>query len=439
MWNRPRGEEGGQSTVLAAIFLCFLAIGFLAIGIDVANLFYAKRRVQSAADAAVLAAAQQDYVDNSGNIATPADDVYTAAYQAMANNQISPYDAQYPATVKLNNPPLQGTYSTGTYASNYIEAVVSKPFATFFLSYFNTQWAHIAVTARAVAGFSTNSPQCLCTTGTSGTGLLASGTGSVTFSGCSATVDSTSSNAVMASSGTISGAGLNIVSSSWTEYNSAQSWLSNVTGNGSISVSHLSTGASSCSAKSITAPTVPSSCVSDPVGYSKGYIGTYSLGPTDPSTPICYTGGLVVGANQNTAILNPGIYVINGGNVEFVAGGFSKGSGIFFYLTNGATLSIDNGANVNLTAMSSGQYEGIFVYEDPSDTNAITLGGGATSVITGDIIAPSATLTDANNENMTVNGDIVVKNLVATGSGKLTINANSITGGSTQQPPRLVE
>lgn len=435
MKDTSRRRESGQSTVLVALFLCFLAIGFMAIGTDFANLFYAKRQVQAAADAAALAAAQKDYANNGGNMDALTPDLYTAANQAMANNQIDPYATQYAALVKLNNPPSKGVYSTGTNANNYIEAVVSKPFSTFFLSYFNSAWAHITITARAVAGTSTTSPQCMCTLSTSGDDLNVSNSGSVAFAGCAATVDSSSPNAVTdQGSGSISGESLNIASTKWTE-------SSNVGNGGNISVTHLSTGASSCSAKSIVAPTY-SNCVADPQA-GKGGSLVYSLGPSSASGTVCYSGGLTIGANTDVVTLNPGIYVINGGTLEFKSGanGWSNlgGQGVFFYLTNGATLNIDNGANVNLTAMSSGTYKGIVFYQDPADSNEITLGGGASSVIDGDIIAPSATLTDGNYESMTIDSDIVVNKFVSTGSGSLTLKPNTITGGATPLPPRLVE
>ena len=438
MWNRSKKGEDGQSTVLVAVFLCFLAIGFLAIGIDVANLFYAKRRVQSAADAAALAAAQRDYVDNSGNLSSPGDDVYTAADQAMANNQVSPYDTDFPAIVKLNNPPVQGAYSTGAYASNYIEAIVSKSYPTYFLSYFNPDWSHVAVSARAVAGVSTQAAQCLCTTSASGDDLSVSNSGAVAFSGCSATIDSTSSNAVtVVGSGKISGSSMNVVSSTWSESSS------NVNGGGSISVSSVSTGSTSCSSKSVEAPGyVSSSCVSDPrTNYQGGQ--PYSLGPSSSTGIACYSGGLIVGANSQVTTLKPGIYVINGGTLEFKSGanGWSNlgGQGVFFYLTNGASLAIDNGANTDLVAMSSGAYKGVLFYQDPSDTSGITLGGGASSIIEGDIVAPSAVLTDGNYESITIYGDVVVNKVVSTGSGSLTLKPNEVTGGVTVSPPRLVE
>jgi hypothetical protein len=58
--------------------------------------------------------------------------------------------------------------------------------------------------------------------------------------------------------------------------------------------------------------------------------------------------------------LNPGVYVISNGELHFESGANNAsntgGNGVFFYLVGTASLVIDNGANVNLTAPSSGTY-----------------------------------------------------------------------------------
>jgi hypothetical protein len=141
-------------------------------------------------------------------------------------------------------------------------------------------------------------------------------------------------------------------------------------------------------------------------------------------------------------ILNPGTYVINGGSLHFLSGtsGFGcaysscsnlGGNGVFFYLTNGASLTIDGGANVNLVSGGANQYsgsaapsigpgyDGILIFQNPSDSAAITFSGGANVYMNGGIIAPNAPLSISNGS---------AASLI---EGALNVNGLNITGGAT--------
>jgi hypothetical protein len=126
----------------------------------------------------------------------------------------------------------------------------------------------------------------------------------------------------------------------------------------------------------------------------------------------------VVGGNGATVTLNPGVYVINGGQLHFESGanGHSNlgGNGVFFYLVNGASVVFDNGANVNLVAGGntqssgstapdvgpSGTYNHVVIYQDTSDNGgiyapgaALTLGNGSTSTVKTDVVAKTMSIT----------------------------------------------
>ena len=168
----------------------------------------------------------------------------------------------------------------------------------------------------------------------------------------------------------------------------------------------------------------------------------YTVGPATAGGTMCYK-SLTVNGNGNTVTLNPGIYIINGGTLHFNSGGPNLGgNGVFFFLTNGANVVIDNGANVNLvaggigSASSTGIYNGILFYQDPGgspssdagDSSAISIQGGASSVINGSIYAPLAAITIGNGSGTTVNADIVANTLTMNGGAILTASPNTNLG-----------
>ena len=95
---------------------------------------------------------------------------------------------------------------------------------------------------------------------------------------------------------------------------------------------------------------------------------------------------------QASLTLNPGLYILKGGLT--MAGGTSLTSngGVTFYIPSGS-VSISAGATVNLTAQSTGNLQGILMWQDKNDTNAASLTGGAGQTLIGAVYFPSAQLT----------------------------------------------
>src|SRR5271165_6317354 len=94
-----------------------------------------------------------------------------------------------------------------------------------------------------------------------------------------------------------------------------------------------------------------STCTTHPDYTSWGTNGHYEVYPGT------YCGGLAV-SNGVTAHFNPGVYVINGGGIQFGSGSVS-GTGVTFFIT-GSTftsnqlVSINNGMTANLSAPTTG-------------------------------------------------------------------------------------
>lgn len=105
-------------------------------------------------------------------------------------------------------------------------------------------------------------------------------------------------------------------------------------------------------------------------------------------------------------VFQPGIYIIDGGDLETHAQHTTVGNGVMFILKNGAGFTINGGSEVSLTAMTSSELqalgipadtaeelEGMLIYQDPEtneESNATTgkLNGNADTILNGTIYIP---------------------------------------------------
>jgi Flp pilus assembly protein TadG len=407
-------------------------MGFLAFALDVGMLSRQKRMAQAAADAAALAAAEEVSAGASSN-------EQTVANAIAKMNGFDTTLSTNPATVTLSTP------SSGNYSgSSYVQATVSRPVPTMFLRAFRSSWATMTVSATSIAGGSQTSQTCVCLEGTSGEVLNLSNNAKLNATSCGLVDNSTSSNALgIVGSATLTALTLGTVSSNWNN-------SSNINNGGSIASStDIVQGiTSTCGPTMPTAPTY-SSCVADP----GGSYGTFTWGPASASSVVCYN-ALTVGANGSTCTLNPGIYVINGGELHFESGANSHsnlgGNGVFFYLTGSASLVIDNGANVNLvaggatesgggTAPTVGSYNGIVVYQAAADTQTVQIQGGSSTFMNGALYAPGANIDMANGSGGTIEGGIVASSLTMAGGAILNATTDTNEGSLSIGSPKMVQ
>ena len=438
-------DERGQATILMALFMGIVMLGFIAFALDVGYLFQKKRLAQAAADAAALAAAEEGVTNgqNAANIAATLNGFNTS----LATN---------PATVKLRTQ-LTGNYpsTAPVIQSNWVTATVSQPIHTFFLGAFNRTMSTVTVSATSVAAGGLNISDCLCLEGATGTVLNMSNDAKFTGGNCAIRENSMSSNAItVVGSASVCAQAIG-TSAAWDDTSGG----ANVNNGGSVCpTAKLVSGLAACTPAMPNVP-VDTTCSADPYTQLSGGGVSYTVGPnstygtTQNGNTVCYN-GLTVNGNGDTATLNPGIYVINnGGTLHFNSGGPNLGgNGVVFYLTNGANLAIDNGANVNLvaggntksgggTGQDTGIYDGILFYQDPGypaaandptndagDAQPISIQGGSTVFINGEIIAPLAAVTLGNGSSGTVASSMVAQSLTMNGGGTLTSSASTNLG-----------
>lgn len=144
-----------------------------------------------------------------------------------------------------------------------------------------------------------------------------------------------------------------------------------------------------------------SGCNLGSYGHTWSPTANMTIGPAAPSDgPFVICGGVSVNAGV-TLILNPGIYIIDGGSLTVNGGGTLTGTGVQVILTSSdpadypyGTISINgNGgspANVDISAPTSGPTSGVAFWVDRNAPYAKEVfNGGTTQIINGAIYAPN--------------------------------------------------
>jgi hypothetical protein len=83
--------------------------------------------------------------------------------------------------------------------------------------------------------------------------------------------------------------------------------------------------------------------------------------------------------------MQPGIYVVSGGDFKINANANITGTDVTIYIKAGTNVSINGNATVHLSAPTSGTYSGMLFFGDRSGTENIAFNGMAASTLTGAI------------------------------------------------------
>lgn len=157
-----RKREAGQIIPLVALGLV-VVVGILGFAVDVGYARYMRRTMQTAADAAAIAGAEE----------VAYGDIVNAGTQAATENGYTTGSGPYPATVTVVTPPTDGVYAAPKYANIYVEAKISQVQPTFFSKIFGVSQIG-PLTAYAVAMGSLNCIYALDpTSGNNGLNLTA--------------------------------------------------------------------------------------------------------------------------------------------------------------------------------------------------------------------------------------------------------------------------
>jgi Flp pilus assembly protein TadG len=393
-------DESGQTLISVALSLTCI-LGFVGLATDVGTMFHAKRNMQIAADAAAIAGAAE--------LPYGTTDMTTAAQDASGQNGVT--NGVNNAVVTVNSPPKNGVYLG---LAGYVEAIVSQPQPTFFMQLFKRTSMTVAARAVATNGASNG---CVYTLGTSGTDILLNGTVNLTAASCSITDNSSNAGSALLANGnvTLDAQSIGVVGG--------------VTNNGGSLTPTPVTGIAPVSnpLAFLTPPANPGGCVSKVFNGSGG-----------PLSQGCYSGITINGSNI-TVTLGAGLYFITG---SFIVNGSNvtvSGTGVTLYFPTTAASFTDNGnTTLNLSAPTSGADNGILFYQNPSDTNTLTINGSSTSNLKGIFYAPTANLVVNGSGSTNFYTAFVVGSLTFNGTGTLK-DYSTINGGSPLTSTRLVE
>jgi Flp pilus assembly protein TadG len=340
-----RDERASTAVAFAASMP--LVVAGAAFGVETSYWYYKDLQLQAAADAAAYAGALEKRA-GSNHAA-----VLSAATAIASTNGFNPSIG----TAELNSPPHTGTHIS----SKAVEVVLAENAERFFSSLFTQD--PVVVRARAVATYEDAGSACVLALHKSASKAAQfSGSSISKFKKCSVMSNSLAADAVT------------------------------VQGSGKLQTSCIY----SVGGASLLATTILDDCKSAQIGVSPvgDPYSEVAAPPVDTSTCAdasgptlsagTYCGGLTL---KNAMTLNPGVYVVSGGDLKINANANISGSGVMFYLTDGARVSINGTATINLNAATSGTYSGLLFFGDRTDTGATKniFNGTADSQMTGAI------------------------------------------------------
>lgn len=365
-------------------------LGFMALSVDVGVLFRAKRCMQTAADSAAIAAAQ-DYMWNQSATTAQA-----AGKAASSTNGYT--DSSNGVSVYINVPPANGP-NTG--AAGFAEAIVTQPVGMGFMGMFGR--GTVSVTARAVAATPNNGSACIWLMGPSGTDLDVQGSYDIEAPGCGIYVNSPSNNAlkVTGGGGTVNAAFLDVVG--------------NNSGNHTTSptADTLNSGVRSTPWGNLSGPSYPAGCKITTALTSITTSNVASVSGSASNNVVCFTnavtlnGGVVLpGAASGVVYLfEKDVTVATGATVTLGSGTVSPATGCttncVFSNEVGATMELAGTATLNQNSNSllniyapatlASPYDGIAILQPATNTTELQIQFGSNNeVLDGYIYAPGA-------------------------------------------------
>ena len=371
--------SSGSAVVLTAIALPVL-LGFAGLAVDVTSWYVHKRMLQSAANAAAVAASLESVRGMDGPLATLA-----ASSDAARNG----FRSDRGDTISVHVPPLSGGYASKSGAAE----VVLRRLAPV---YFSRGFVPLPVTigARAVAAAdSEGANTCLWVLDRSQASALKVAGGAQVELDCGIVVNSSDTTAV-----TQNGTGSCLTAS-------------RIRVVGGVS--------GDCINASVRTGIRP---VDDPLASlaapafggcdtrSKTKVNSGQRKTIDPGV---YCADIdVMGGGELT--LNPGTYVLDGAGLKIAAQATVNGSGVFFYSTENsgtsAGTSISGGAYVNLSAPRSGKYAGMLFFHSRTSPGNVThsFTGGSTMQLDGTLYFPNQDVAFSGGSDATQTSSVLV-------------------------------
>jgi hypothetical protein len=381
---------------MAALFSLMLpaVVGVAGLGVETSLWYYQQRELQAAADVAAIAGAVEKRAGNDDSIDSAA--LSEARIHGFTGNLFD-----------INDPPQSGSYTDELAVEVELRVKANRFFSKFFSS------EAVYLSARGVAKYDVDGQACILA-------LDPEADGAMTFTGNAMTMIN----------------GCNVMSNS----HSDSSLI--VTGSADVTVpcAMAAGGVDVDDGLSLTQCSEPQAGVTPAADPFRNLLEPEVAGAcqTLPSgngaatvTPGRFCGG---GNLKGTKTFAPGTYIIDGGNFRINANANIAGSGVTFFLTNGATVDFNGSAKIAFSAPTAGTYKGVLFYGDRDfDGISSKFNGNAQSSMTGAIYLPSQSLEFLGNFSGT-NGcmRLIARTVKITGSS--TMNADCSAYGLNEMP-----
>ncbi len=332
-----RDERGGTMLLMAIGLLASASMAALAV--DMGYFYLLKTQLQTTADVSALAAVRQ----------LPDEDaVRTSALEYAAKNMAT----NAHGNVLVNTDVVTGNWDSDTRTFtpagapiNAVQVITRRSQAsgnaarTFFANVFGFASVEIKMLAIALGGGT--APSCVLALADSGNSMYLNSDSAIEANGCDVQVNSTASDALVTNSGSTA---------------TADSIC--VTGD------YEGSGYSPAPDTSCDPEPDPLASLPDPSYGSCDHTDFVVSSGTETLTPGVYCGKLEI-QNGATAILNPGVYIMDDALFKANSGGTIQGEDVTIYLTGtDGSLEFNSDCSVELSASLTGTYAGIVVYQD---------------------------------------------------------------------------
>jgi len=383
-------DRSGGAAVMLALGLSSV-LGLAGLGTEVAAWYTTKQTMQSAADAAAYTA-----ITALGKGASVAQ--LTTEAKSVAGNY-SFVDGTASVTVTVNSPPVSGSYAG---KSTAVEVIVSQPQAPMVSGLFMSSGPTIQ--ARSVAAAVTTGSGCVVALDKGDVvDVTDSGNTILNLNSCSLYINSNDAAALTMTGGAVIDAGAAYITGGVSTSGGAALDTTKGTYTGTPPISDPYSYANvptfnACAASSAT-------CKNN---YSLGNHDTDTINATG-TTPYVFSNGLSLGS-QASLTLGPGTYIIDRGSLSIGAQTtLTATSGTTIILTsstgsNYATVTVNGGASVSVTAPTTGATAGLAFFQDrnapTAGTSANSFTGGGTQNIIGALYFPNEGVTYAGGASV---------------------------------------
>ncbi len=424
LWSDRRGGVA----VMTAVAMTGL-LGAAGIGTEATLWYVAKRDMQAAADAAAFSAATSEGAGGSSTAFTGAAKAVAGRYGfAGGSNGVA---------IAVNNPPTQGNYTSNGQA---VEVIISQTQTMLFSRLFMSSAPTISSRAVGLPG-STSSAGCVMALDKgSVTDVSDSGTSTLDLNDCSLLINSSSSDALSLSGSVAINAQSASIVGNWEKSGTAT--LTTTDG--------VTTGASPAADPYASVP-IPSYSTSTCNANRATVVGTATVGPSTAGGTYVFCNGLSLSGSSANLTLQPGTYIINGGNLSLSGGAtLTATGGVTIVLTSSAgtnygSVQESGTSTIDIVAPSTGPTAGMAIYQDRNapSTASNSFSGSSSQSITGALYFPSAGVTYSGSSTTSSAQCTQLIGYTLSFSGSMAFNANcsgtGVKGMGSASATKLVE